>query len=128
MALAVLRLTNRRQDKKMAARESINRTRGVILGGIALCVLTIILIAGLWPFTAHPSNQVTWLPGSSGLQFGDYANIVSSGRFTPSGLQQDGPCSLEICLTPGLTNDTNTLLAFYTPENLFQFRIRQLNE
>src|SRR5438874_10795458 len=112
MALAVLRLTNRRQDKKMAARESINRTRGVILGGIALCVLTIILIAGLWPFTADPSNQVTWLRGSSGLQFGDYANIVSSGEFSGWDSQQRRPCSLEMWLEPGLTDDTNTMLAF----------------
>ena len=112
----------------MAARESIKRVRGTILGGACLCVLAIILVAGLWPFTAHPRNQVTWLRNSTGLEFGDHANIVSSDRFTASGLPEGGPCSLEMCLSPGLTNDSNTLLAFYTLENLFQFRMRQLNE
>ncbi len=106
----------------------IRMMRGTILGGISLCVLVGILFVGLWPFTAHPQNQVAWLENSNGLRFGDYADIVSSAGFSRSGSEQGGPCSLEMWLEPGVTDDTNTMLAFYTPENLFQFRIRQFNE
>jgi VanZ like family/Concanavalin A-like lectin/glucanases superfamily len=107
-------------------RESIvPRVKGSILAVIALCVLAVILFAALRPFTPHIRNQVSWLAKSSGLQFGDYAEIASSTEFSESLSGQEGPCSLEIWLEPKVRNDPNTLLAFYTRQNPFQFRIRQ---
>jgi hypothetical protein len=80
-----------------------------VLGGI--------LVAGLWPFHA-PKNAVSWLRNKNGLLFGDYGSILSSGEFAVAGSQGQEPRSIEIWLQPGLVMDSNTFLAFYTPENL----------
>src|SRR5260370_1671283 len=113
---------------KMGIRATIRRIRSLVLGALFSCVLIGILFVGLWPFTAHPKNQVTWLTASNGLHFGDYGQISSSGTFAGPSSQREGPCTLEIWFEPGLTEDSNTMLAFYTPESPFQFRIRQFNE
>jgi VanZ family protein len=114
--------------EEMRIRTIIPTMRRVILGTTCLCVLVGILFVGLWPFTAHPTNQVKWLKTSNGLHFGDYGQIVSSGTFAQPSSRQERPCSLEMWFEPGLTEDTNTMLAFYTVENPLQFRIRQFNE
>lgn len=103
----------------------VRKMRGTILGGVSLCIFVVILFAGLRPFTAYPRNQVSWLENSRGLRFGAYAEIVSSAEFSGSRPREKSPCSLEIWLAPRMRNDTNTLLAFYTSQNPFQFRIRQ---
>jgi hypothetical protein len=81
----------------------------------AICAATLcgILVAGLWPFHA-PTNQVTWLKNENGLHFGDYGSIVSTGAFMPPSSRSDTSCSIEIWLEPGLTEDSNTFLAFYS--------------
>ncbi|HUY12935.1 MAG TPA: VanZ family protein [Terriglobia bacterium] len=85
-----------------------------------------ILVAGLWPFHS-PKNQVSWLANGGGLWFGDYGAILSSGIFKMTGLPAEASCSLEIWLEPGLTFDTNTFLAFYTPNNPIPFSLHQSN-
>lgn len=81
----------------------------------AICAATLcgILVAGLWPFHA-PTNQVNWLKNKNGLRFGDYGSIVSKGAFTARSSKSDTTCSIEIWLEPGLTEDSNTFLAFYS--------------
>jgi len=99
-------------------------SKSMILSGICLSILGYILFAGLWPFTSHPQNQVSWLAGSGGLQFDDHGNIRSSGTFNGLSSQYEGPCSLEIWLQPRLTIASNTLLSFHTSRNV-SFTIRQ---
>lgn len=81
-----------------------------IVGALCLCVLCIILVAGLWPFRA-PRNQVIWLQGRNGLRFGHLGSVVSSGAFQPRN-SNDATCSLEIWLAPDLAQGTPTILAF----------------
>jgi hypothetical protein len=93
----------------------------------AACILTaiVILIAGLWPFNPHPRNEVSWLTGENGVRFGDNGTIYSSGRFTAIG---PSPCSLEVWLQPAVEDDTNTILAFYTPEGHVPFSLNQSSD
>jgi hypothetical protein len=93
------------------------------LGFVCLVTLCGILVAGLWPFCA-PRNQVSWVKADDGLRFGDHGTILSSGTFKMKS-SRDERYSLEIWLQPGLTNDANTFLAFYTPENPLQFSLHQ---
>jgi VanZ family protein len=89
---------------------------GLLLGGL--------LVAGLWPFHS-PRNQVTWVAGGNGLQFGRHGTILSSGKFKAANAPADAPCSLEIWLEPDLTEASGTLFAFYAPGNPRQFALRQ---
>ena len=92
-----------------------------------LLILCGILIAGLSPFTPHLKNQVRWLDHQNGLYFGEYASILSSAPLHVDG-PPDGPCSVELWLQPGVIDDSNTILAFQTPETPLQFGIRQNNQ
>ncbi len=89
-----------------------------------LLILCGILIAGLSPFTPHLKNQVRWLDQQDGLYFGEYASILSSAPLRVDG-PPDGPCSIELWLQPGVIEDSNTMLAFQTPETPLQFTIHQ---
>jgi VanZ family protein len=80
-------------------------------------------MAGLWPFHA-PKNEVSWLSNRSGLVFGDYGSILSSGEFNVTG-SHNGPCSLEIWLQPSATFDSNDIIAFSTPQNPVPFAVAQ---
>ncbi len=84
-------------------------------------------MAGLSPFTPHLPNQVHWLDHGNGLHFGKYATILSANPLRVDG-PLDGPCSVELWLQPALLDDSNTVLAFTTPQNHRQFRIRQNND
>jgi hypothetical protein len=96
-----------------------------ILQGVCVCVLAGILAAGLWPFHT-PKNEVSWLDDGTGLRFGDYGSILSSGTFKPSSAGKETPISVEIWLEPGLLHDSNTILAFYSAEkSLIPFSLHQ---
>ena len=66
--------------------------------------------AGLWPFNTHPRNEVSWSPD------GRVSVRCLWHRFGSSVIAQpisvDGSCTVEIFLTPGLADDSNTILAF----------------
>jgi hypothetical protein len=96
-----------------------------LLAATCAAVLCGILMAGLWPFTPHPKNHVAWLANGNGLHFGEYGTILSSSAFQPADSAGWAPCSLEIWAQPGLTEDTNTLLGFYSSENLVSFSMHQ---
>jgi len=96
-----------------------------LLTGICVIVLSVILVAGLWPFHA-PKNDVNWLSQGNGLRFGKYASIVSAGAIKPHPSQTTGSCTLEIWLEPKRVHFSGTILAFYQPENrVTSFAVRQ---
>jgi len=97
------------------------------LGAICVCILCGILVAGLWPFHA-PQNEVSWLSNGNGLLFGDYGSIVSSAEFSSKSSEDKTPCSLEIWLEPGLSFDSNDIVAFSTQQNPVQFAVAQSGE
>ena len=82
-----------------------------IVEASCICVVSIILIVGLWPFHA-PNNNVDWLENANGLHFGRHGSIVSSGAFRNNYLNDNTSCSLEIWLEPSLTDGKNTILSF----------------
>jgi len=88
-------------------------------------VLCGILGAGLWPFTPHPRNQVAWLENGNGLRFGRHGTILSSSAFPEADAAGGAPCSLEIWVQRSRTEDSGTVLAFYSPENLVSFSLSQ---
>jgi VanZ family protein len=93
---------------------------------VVLCILVVggLLAAGLWPFNPYPRNEVSWAPDGHGLQFGDYGAILGSSLVSRPA-ESDGSCSVEIWLTPGLTDDSNVILAFSVRDNPLQFRLGQ---
>lgn len=74
-------------------------------------VLTIILIAGLWPFRA-PKNDVTWLDGEPGIRFGRHGSILSSEAFRLPDSSSQSTGSLEVWLTAARTKGRRTILVF----------------
>lgn len=95
-----------------------------LLAIVCVAVLCTILTLGLWPFHA-PANQVSWLDHRNGLRFGRYGTVFSAGSFLIALPQKQPGASLEIWLQPRRIWDSATFLAFYTPENLFQFSLYQ---
>jgi glycopeptide antibiotics resistance protein len=95
-----------------------------IVGVLCIFVLCGILVAGFWPFHA-PVNQVTWLKNANGLRFGDHGTILSSGALTTPSTEEEASCSLEIFFHSRLVEDSNTILAFYTPGNPIRFSMHQ---
>ena len=113
-------MTFRTRPAELLPRGTANK----LLLAVCLLILAGILIAGLSPFTPHLKNQVRWLDGQNGLYFGEYASILSSAPLTLQG-PPDGPASVELWMQPGLIDDSNTMLAFQTPESPLRFRIEQ---
>jgi VanZ like family len=77
---------------------------------LCVCVVCIVLVAGLWPFHA-PKNNVSWIAGENGLHFERYGTAVTSNPFHPGGSNGESSCSLEIWLVPGPSRK-GTILAF----------------
>ncbi len=105
---------------------SMNLARASISGVLCFAVLCGILVAGLWPFHS-PKNEVSWLRSENGIRFGEYGTALSSGLLKMIKVQDESSCSLEIWLQPGLTHDTNTFFAFYTPRDSVKFSLHQSN-
>lgn len=98
-----------------------------LLAASCAAILCGILLLCLWPLTPHPKNQVAWLENGNGLRFGRYGTILSVDAFKPADLGGGAPCSLEIWSKPRSIYDINitTMLAFYSPEKLVSFSLRQ---
>lgn len=96
-----------------------------LLALICIAVLCTILTLGLWPFHA-PRNGVTWLGNRDGLRLGASSAVISSRPFPATNPQSNSEASLEIWLQPRRIWDSGTLLAFYSPGNLCQFSMRQV--
>jgi hypothetical protein len=96
------------------------------LGALCVCILCVILTAGLWPFCA-PKNDVEWLTRENGLRFGRHGIAASASAFRAT--SGDGACSLEIGLEPGRLDHSGTILAFdSSPDPKFAFALRQFGE
>jgi VanZ family protein len=101
---------------EVRSRKLLGAVCGMVLGGI--------LVAGLWPFHS-PKNEVTWLAGGNGLDFGWHGTILSSGKFRAANGPADAPCSLEIWFEPSDPAASGTLFTFYAPGNPRQFSLQQ---
>ncbi len=95
-----------------------------ILGLICFAVLCTILTLGLWPFHAPP-NDVTWLKHQSGLAFGRFSTMITSGAFPMPASAEEPGFSLEIWLQPRSIWTSGTFLGFCIPGNPFQLIVRQ---
>lgn len=100
------------------------QTKGKLVRLASLAVLVSILVAGLWPFHA-PANHVQWLADGQ-LLFGLHATVMSRGTFDTLGLRGE-PCTIELWLTPSVTWDRRTILAFYAPNHTIPFSLHQFN-
>jgi|ERR1700676_2608791 len=94
---------------------------------VTLCLLTIAatLSAGLWPFSFHVDNEISWKAGQKGLYFGDYGMLISKGEFNGIPDNQGNGYSVEIWLEPSLTWDSNTILTFYQRDNAQRISVHQ---
>ncbi len=93
-----------------------------------LCIVAIfaVLFATQWPFDPWPANNVAWLQDGNGLRFGRAGVVVSEG---PLRLAHQAPaeksCSIELFLRPASVRVSDTILAFYTPDNPAHLLVRQ---
>ena len=90
---------------------SITTAQTRSLGVLCVCLLAIILVAGLWPFHA-PLNRVEWLSGTHGLRFGRFGSAVSVSGFRGEAGADAETESLEVCLEPAQLRVNRTILAF----------------
>jgi len=93
-----------------------------LFAGLSVAALA---VATLWPFSPIPTNEVSWVGSEDGLRFGDYGTVFSATEFPASGSDTREPFSLEMWMEPGLGEDSNVMIAFYTPEKPGQFVLRQ---
>jgi len=98
-------------DFKPTEEDLTIRAYARIVSAVCICVLCIILIAGLWPLHI-PSNKVNWLKNTNGLRFSQHGSIVSGGAFGGSDLKDDTSSSLEIWLEPSRIDARKTILSF----------------
>jgi len=94
---------------------------------VCVCVLLIILTAGLWPFHA-PRNDVSWLSEGDGLFLGKHGSLVSANPLEAKGTPADNSRTLEIWLRPNRIDaeGLGIILAFYSPASkLTTFALRQ---
>lgn len=80
--------------------------------GSCIATLTIILVAGLWPFYS-PKNDVTWLADENGIRIGNHGCLLSSRPFQAYDSEGDSSGSLELWIKPAhATRGRRTILAF----------------
>ena len=87
------------------------------LAAICLLILSIMIVAALWPFTPHPANHVAWLGDENGLRFSGRGIILSSRAFEFPGSGTPAGVSLELWLEPFQERYSTSLLAFSSPAN-----------
>lgn len=78
---------------------------------LCLCVLGIMLVAGLWPFCA-PRNGVQWVENKNGLQFASNSSALSTTAFHPKSPAANRLESIEIWLVPGTSSSARTIFGF----------------
>jgi hypothetical protein len=94
-----------------------------ILALLCVGVLIGILGAAWWPFHA-PLNQVRWIEGANGIEFGGRGIVASAASFQPASRQ--GDCTIELWIEPATTEKSGTALAFDSfPDARYPFSLRQ---
>jgi VanZ family protein len=87
-----------------------NRMYGRLVTFGCAGVLAVTLTAGLAPFHA-PKNDVEWLAGQNGIEFGRHGTLLSAAPFRP-GISANSSGSIEIWLEPALAAKRKTILSF----------------
>jgi VanZ family protein len=96
------------------------------IGILAVVAIAAVLSGTLWPFNPWPANEVTWLAAGNGLRFGQSGVVFSEGPLHPAQENPSGKsCTLELLLRPATVGVSDTILAFYVPNNPKQLLIRQ---
>jgi glycopeptide antibiotics resistance protein len=88
-----------------------------------VAVLGIILSLGLWPFHVPP-NEVSWLKGRPGLEFGRFSVAIGSDTLKALDASDLGG-SIELWAQPARIWDGGTLLGFSCQGNPLQLLVRQ---
>ena len=96
--------------------------RDDILAATCILVLVGILTAGLWPFHA-PRNRVFWR--KDGLFIDHRGTALSARGFMPSTQPDDTGRTIEAWFQPTRTDQSGTILAFYSPREPQQFSLYQ---
>ena len=95
------------------------------VGATCIVVVSLILIAGLWPFHV-PHNNVSWIKIANGLRFGGHGMAISLGILDREVGGEEAPCSLEIRLVPQQVPAYGTILAFdSSPDPRLPLALRQ---
>ena len=105
--------------------EPANRGLKILLAALCVLVLVTTLSAGLWPFSFHVENNVTWNPEAPGLFLGDHGMVISKEPFSGMATAAAGGCSMEILLKPSRASDAGTILSFYDPKASSWIQLRQ---
>jgi len=84
---------------------------GRLIEILSVCMLGIMLWAGLWPFCA-PRNRVRWLGNKNGLQFASNSSVLSNRAFHANSASANTWESIEIGLIPSSSSSSGTILAF----------------
>jgi VanZ family protein len=91
-----------------------------------ICVVCVLLAAGLWPFHA-PQNDVAWCNNGDGLCFGRHGSALSAGGFLRQPDKSVG--SIEVWLEPSSVRGEHTILSFDSSEHPgAPFALRQLGD
>ena len=91
-------------------------------------ILSVMIVAAFWPFNPHPANHVTWLSDQNGLRFNGGGIVLSTKGFEFADSQAMAGVSLELWIEGSQENYSNALLAFSSPANPEQFRLRQSHD
>jgi len=84
---------------------------GRLIEILCLCILGIMLVAGLWPFCA-PRNRVKWLENKDGVQFIPNSGVRSTAAFHSKSPKDNTSEGIEIWLVPSSIRSGNTILSF----------------
>ena len=106
----------------------VTRIRSTLLQTICFCVVSGILVAGLWPFRA-PINEVSWLSGGHGLFLGKQGSIISLDLLKRGSSQVEEGCSLAVGFEPSRNDSEGVILSFYRPETqVTSLSLRQVGQ
>lgn len=95
---------------------------------ICFGILSVMTVAAFWPFSFDLTNRVTWLSDENGLNFSRGGIVLSTKGFEFADSKSMASVSLELWLEGSQENYSNALLAFSTPANPDQFRLRQSHD
>ena len=87
-------------EKKTIKATILNKRKNIFLGLVCVVVFVIILVAGLWPFSFWPRNEVRWLSDSDGLAFDGGGIVYSSGPVDMPGLFGNESITVELWVEP----------------------------
>lgn len=100
-------------------------SRKWLFASMALLFWAGILLATLYPFQFHPSNDVTWIAGPNGLRFGRHGIVLSEENLFPEQGKDDFACAIEVLLKPASLGDVSTFLVLSSASHQGQIRIQQ---